>query len=166
MIQKSYVPAHAQVLTPYICPRDAARAIDWYVEVFDAVETGERFIAADGRVGHTDLSIAGAQLMISDAYPDYGAIAPEAGNVVATFALQLFVPDADATVTKAALRGAKIQRPVEAQFHGARVGTLVDPFGVRWMISTHERDVSAAELKREVERFASEGAAKGPVGPG
>jgi len=166
MTREGYVPEGSPVLTPYVCPRDAARAIDWYIEVFGAVETGERFVADDGRIGHADLSIDGARLMISDAYPDYGAVAPEAGNVVATFALQLFVPDADATVAKAAARGAVVQRPVEEQFHGARLGTLVDPFGVRWMISTHVRDVSPEEMKKEMEKFATEGAPKGPIDAG
>jgi uncharacterized glyoxalase superfamily protein PhnB len=147
-----------QVLTPYICPREAAAAIAWYVEVFGAVETSERFVDTDGRVGHAEVAIAGATIMLSDAYPDHGAIAPEPGNETATFALSLYVPDVDATMAAAAAAGAKVQRAAEDQFHGARMGTLVDPFGVRWMISTQVREVSADEMAAAARKFAATGA--------
>lgn len=158
-----YVPADRQVLTPYICPRDADAAIAWYVAIFGALETSDRFVDKDGRVGHAEITIDGARIMVSDAYPDYGAVAPEPGNVRATFALSLFVPDADATVAAAAAAGAKVQRGVEEQFHGARMGTLIDPFGVRWMINTQVRTVSAEAMAKAVEGFAEAGAERGPL---
>jgi PhnB protein len=160
---KRYVPAGGQVLTPYICPRDAGQAIDWYVATFGAVESSARFVDKDGRVGHAEITIDGATIMLSDAYPDYGGIAPPPGNTTATFALSLFVPDADATVAAAKSAGAVVQRPVEEQFHGARMGTLVDPFGVRWMISTQVREVGAAELARAAAEFSDTGAPPGPI---
>lgn len=159
----SYVPAGGQILTPYICPRGAGAAIAWYVEIFGAVETSERFVDKDGRVGHAEVAIGGATIMLSDAYPDHGAIAPEPRNETATFALSLYVSDADATVAAAAKAGAKVQRAVEEQFHGARMGTLIDPFGVRWMISTQVREVNADELAEAARSFADTGATPGPV---
>ena len=48
-------------------------------------------------MGHASIRIGGAEIMLSDAYPDYGAVAPADGATTATFAVQLFVPDADAT---------------------------------------------------------------------
>ncbi len=163
MSTKSYVPAGGQVLTVYICPRDAAAAIEWYCQVFGASETSKRFVDPDGRVGHAEISIAGSQLMISDAFPDYGAVAPEAGNRSATFAINLYVPDADATMAKAAQAGANVQRPVAEQFYGARMGTMVDPFGIRWMVATHVREVSAEATAKAVEDFARTGSEPGPV---
>jgi PhnB protein len=160
---KRYVPRGAQPLTPYVCPRDAASAIDWYRKIFGAVESSERFVDDQGRVGHAEITIDGATIMISDAFPDYGAVAPEAGNVTATFALNLYVPDADATVAAAVAGGARLQRPVKEEFHGSRVGALVDPFGIRWMIGTHVRDVGEAEMKTAAEKFKTEGAPSGPV---
>lgn len=157
----SYVPSYSAVLTPYICPRDCAKAIDWYVDLLGAVEDGTRFVEPDGRVGHAQLSIAGATIMLSDAHPDHGSVAPEAGNSVATFALNLYVPDADATVAAAQRAGAVVQRPVEEQFYGDRMGTFVDPFGVRWMIATHVRDVSAEEMAESAANYS--GAEPGPL---
>lgn len=157
MTEKSYLPSGGRVLTPYICPREAAQAIDWYADVFGATETMDRFVDPDGRVGHAQLEIDGAQIMVSDAYPDFGAVAPEPGNTTATFALSLYVPDADATVAAAERAGAVVQRPVEEQFYGSRMGTMIDPFGVRWMIATQVRDVSAADYAAAVEGFAEHG---------
>jgi len=153
-----------RALTPYICVRRCAAAIDWYVEVFGAVEDGPRFIDPDGRVGHASIRIGGAEIMVSDAYPDYGAVAPEEGATATTFALQVEVPDADATVAAAERLGAAVQRPVAEEFYGSRTGTLTDPFGVRWMVSTRVRNVDADELAAATERFARTGAEPGPVG--
>ncbi|MGH8911532.1 MAG: VOC family protein [Acidimicrobiia bacterium] len=160
MEHPSHIPTGSQELITYICPRDAALAIEWYGEVFGAEESTERFVDPDGRVGHAQIQIGQADIMVSDAYPDFGAVAPEPGNVTATFALNLYVPDADATMAKAAAAGATIQRPVEEQFYGARMGTMIDPFGVRWMIGTHVRDVSPKEMSAAVDDFAESGQAR------
>lgn len=158
-----HVPPGGQVLTPYICPRDAGAALDWYREILGAEETSERFVDPDGKIGHAEIEIGGATVMVSDAYPGYGAVAPAEGNTTATFALSLYVPDADATVAAAAEAGATVQRPVEEQFYGSRMGTIVDPFGVRWMIATHVRDVDRTEIAAAATEFADTGAPTGQV---
>lgn len=160
---KFYVPPNESVLTPYICPRECARAIEWYSRIFGAVERAERYVAPDGQVGHATIRIDDSEIMLSDAYPDYGAVAPEAGNKAATFALHLYVPDVDATMAAAEKAGATIQRPAEDQFFGARMGTLIDPFGVRWMIGTHKRVVSAEDMAKAAQEFAKTGVQPGPA---
>jgi uncharacterized glyoxalase superfamily protein PhnB len=156
----------ATALTPYVCPRRCAKAIDWYVEVFGALEDGPRYVDPDGRIGHAEISIGRARLMLSDEYPDYGAVAPPAGSTTATFALHLQVPDADAAVARAKAAGAVVQRAVDEQVAGHRMGTILDPFGIRWMISTPIRDVSEEELAAEAREFSASGAPPGPLGPG
>jgi len=160
-ITKPYVPSWGGLLTPYICPRDCAQAIAWYVDVLGATELGDRYVEPSGKVGHAVLDIDGAQVMLSDAFPDYGCDAPPPGNRTATFALNLYVPDADATVAKAEAAGAVVQRPVEEQFYGSRMGTMVDPFGVRWMVATHVKDISRADLDQAARDYG--GAEPGPV---
>lgn len=159
--ENSYVPPDGQQLTPYICVREAARAIDWYVQIFGATETTARFTDPDGLVGHASLEIDGTHLMLSDAHPDYGAVAPEPGNATATFALNLYVADVDATVRAAAEAGAVVQREPEDQFYGSRLGVLVDPFGVRWMVATHVKDVSAEEIDQAAADYS--GSPPGPL---
>ena len=155
-------PRGTSAVTPYLCVRRCGGAIDWYEAVFGAVEDGPRYVDPDGRVGHAAIRIGGAPLMLSDAYPDYGAVAPEEGATTATYALQVYVPDAEATVAAAERAGAVVQRPV-AEAHGDRMGTLLDPFGVRWMVGTHVRDVGVEDAATEAARFARTGAAPGPL---
>ncbi len=57
-----------------------------------------------------------------------------------------------------------MQRPVEEQFYGSRMGTIIDPFGIRWMIGTHVRDVSKEQMAAAAAEFAETGAAPDPVG--
>ena len=85
---KPYVPDWSPgALTTYICPRECAEAIDWYTDVLGAKELGDRYVEPDGKVGHATLGIDGSILMLSDAFPDYGAVAPPPLNRTATFAL-------------------------------------------------------------------------------
>ena len=44
--------------------------------------------------------------------------------------------------------GAQVLHPLQDQFWGDRQGQLVDPFGHRWGLATHLRDVPAEEVAR------------------
>ncbi|MBC5802225.1 MAG: VOC family protein, partial [Candidatus Eremiobacteraeota bacterium] len=61
---------------PYLRVRDANAAIDFYVRAFGATE---RFRLAEpsGRIGHAELTIGPATIMLSDEYPEYGIRGPE-----------------------------------------------------------------------------------------
>lgn len=163
MSDTGHVPPRTSVVTPYVCVRRCSAAIDWYADVFGAVEDGPRYTDPDGRVGHASIRIGDAEIMLSDAYPDHGAVAPQEGDATGTFALQLFVADADATVAAAKRAGAHVQRSVSEAFHGSRMGTLMDPFGVRWMIGTQVREPGSEELTAAADRFARAGAEPGPL---
>jgi PhnB protein len=153
MTEKSYVPPKGRVLTPYLCCREAAKAIDWYGEVFGARLTWDPFVDPDGRIGHAELEIDGAVFMLSDGYPDAGVEAPPE-DILPTYAMNLYVPDVDATTAAAEKAGATMQRPPGDTFHGARTATFVDPFGVRWMVATHLRQVSDEEFEAARADFA------------
>jgi PhnB protein len=68
--------------------------------------------------------------------------------------LHIYVADVDAVVVKAVAAGATLKRPVENQFYGDRAGTIEDPFGYRWHVSTHVEDVSEAEIARRAAALA------------
>lgn len=68
----------------------------------------------------------------------------------------LYVRDVDATVARAVAAGAKVVRPVQDQFYGDRSGSLEDPFGHRWYVATHTKDLSMAEIKRGAEQAAKQ----------
>jgi PhnB protein len=60
------------------------------------------------------------------------------------------VPDVDEVVATATAAGATLERPVADQFHGNRVGTVVDPFGHRWSVRTHIEDVPLDQMRRRL----------------
>jgi uncharacterized glyoxalase superfamily protein PhnB len=139
-------PTHP--LTPYLCCKDAASALAFYAKAFGAQET-MRMSEPGGRIGHAEITIGGAALMLSDEHPEMGIVGP--GSLGGTpVSLHLYVADADATVRAAAAAGATVERAVADQFYGDRSGTIRDPFGHRWMISTRKEAVSREEMQRRV----------------
>ena len=139
------VAAAQQTAVPYLCFKDAARALQFYKNVFGAQET-MRLTGPGEKIGHAEMQIGNARIMLSDEFPEYGAISPETLGG-STVKISLSVPDADATVKRALDAGAKIVRPVQDQFYGERSGQIADPFGYTWIIATHKEDVTPAEMQ-------------------
>jgi PhnB protein len=135
-----------QVLTPYLIVRGAAAAIDFYKAAFGAEER-MRLTDPAGRIGHAELGIGGAMVMLADEHPEFGALGPAAlgGSPVK---LHLAVADADAAAERAVAAGATLLRPVADQFHGNRSGMVVDPFGHSWFLSAETESISAVEMQR------------------
>jgi uncharacterized glyoxalase superfamily protein PhnB len=117
---------------PYICTGNARAAIDWYVQAMGAVVTYEPIVMDDGRIGHVELSFDGAQVMMSDPYPELHVEAPADGRGAAV-TLYLTTPDVDGCAARAAGAGATIDRGPQDSDHG-RTAVLRDPFGHRWML--------------------------------
>jgi PhnB protein len=130
--------------TPYLCCKDAAGAIAFYKKAFGATEL-MRLAEPTGRIGHAEVKIGGAVIMLSDEHPEIGVRSPQSlgGTPVG---IHLYVEDVDALSNQAVAAGAKLVRPVADQFYGDRTGTLEDPFGHRWYVATHIEDVSSEEL--------------------
>jgi uncharacterized glyoxalase superfamily protein PhnB len=148
-------PARAdRHLRPYLIVDGAARAIEFYAEAFRAVVVGEAFVDADGRIGHAELDIAGAGFFLADEYPEYDTLGPQPGSGHSV-SLHLEVDDADAVVASAAAAGATVERRVEDRGYGSRSGTVLDPFGHRWMIDAPLAEpLTPDEIRR---RMAVEG---------
>lgn len=144
--------ARTATLTAYLAVTDAARAIDWYADVFGGRETVRYTDDADGRIGHAEIEFGGVTLMLSDEYPDYDAVAPTTlgGSPVA---LHVDVPDVDAVWARAIAGGADGRRPPEDRAYGERSGSFVDPFGHRWMIATTIAAPTVEEIDAASEGF-------------
>jgi uncharacterized glyoxalase superfamily protein PhnB len=130
-------PDSPPALAPYIVVSDARRALDWYVEVFGAQRRGEPYVNADGTIGHAEVGIGDAVLMLSEAsglWPEVPVRAPESP---ATFShtLHLQVEDVDRTTELARRSGASVEREPADQPYG-RGSVIVDPFGHRWYLLT------------------------------
>ncbi|HEV7517074.1 MAG TPA: VOC family protein [Thermoanaerobaculia bacterium] len=140
------IPDEYQGVTPYLCVRDAASAILFYQQALGATEV-VRLAGPSGKIGHADLKIGGAHIMLSDEFPEMGVRSPQSlgGSPVS---LELYTEDVDALFARAVAAGAKVLRPVADQFYGDRGGKLEDPFGHVWWIATHKAEVSPDEMKR------------------
>lgn len=136
-------PPTTAVTTPYLTVHDGAAAIAWYVEAFGAVEEF-RVVGDDGTIGHAELTVGTARFMLSDEYPDMDVVSPRTAGGT-TVAIHLEVDDVDALYAGAIEAGATALREPEDQPHGARHGTLLDPFGHRWMLSQQIETLSLDE---------------------
>jgi PhnB protein len=134
---------------PYLACRDAAKALEFYAKAFGATEL-MRMAAPDGRVGHAEIKIGDAMIMLSDEHPEINVLSPQAPGGTAV-GIHVYVPDVDALNARAVAAGATVERPIADQFYGDRSVTLLDPFGHRWFFATHKEDVAPDELKRRAE---------------
>jgi len=150
------VPDGYPALTPYLIVADGAGALAFYRQAFGAT-VRMTLQGPDGRIGHAELMIGGSLIMLADEHPAIGAVAPPTvgGTPVG---LHLYVADVDAVVARAVEAGARLVHPVEDKFYGDRLGTIEDPFGHRWHISTHIEDVSPEEIGRRAAALQGAGA--------
>ena len=132
--------------TPYLCVHDGPAAIEFYKKAFGAAEL-MRIGAPSDKVGHAELKIGQAIIMLSDEFPEMGARSPKSYGGSPT-AILLYFEDVDKVARQALAAGARLVRPVENQFYGDRSGKIEDPFGHTWWIATHVEDVSPEELEK------------------
>lgn len=140
----------APAVGAYLHIDGAAKAIEFYQQVFGAVER-MRMSGPDGRIGHAELQFGDSVVMLADAHPEMGVRGPKAFGGTAVV-LSIYVDDVDVTVATAAASGATLTRAVEDRFYGDRVGQIEDPFGHVWSVQTHIEDVSPDEMQRRAER--------------
>jgi PhnB protein len=139
------IPEGYHTVSPYLAVEDAARAIDYYVKAFGAKEVA-RMDAPGGKVAHAELEIGDSRIMLSDPFPQGSTRPPKelGGTSMSVF---MYVEDVDAVVKQAADAGGTVTMEVADQFWGDRFGTITDPFGHVWSISTHVEDVTPEEME-------------------
>lgn len=140
------IPDEYQAAIPYLTVEQAADAIAFYQQAFNAIELA-RLTDPLGKVAHAEIKIGNAIVMLADEFPDMGFRSPRAtsGSPVT---IMVYVADVAHQFEQAIAAGAQVLRPVEDQFYGDRSGMLTDPFGHLWILATHIEDVSTAEVNR------------------
>ncbi len=138
------IPQGMHSLTPHLVCANAVQAIDFYKQAFGAVEA-MKLLAPNGQLVHAGLRIGDSMLMLAEECPQWGSLGPKSLNG-SPVVIHLMVPDVDATVAQAVAAGATITMPVADMFWGDRYGQLLDPFGHRWSIATHLRDMTPDEI--------------------
>lgn len=147
------IPEGYHTLTPYMTVRNAVRAIEFYKQAFGAVEKGV-MKGPDGKVMHAELRIGDSLFMLGDEFPEWGALSPQSTGGTGT-GLHIYTEDVDAAFDRAIKAGGTAEMPVTDMFWGDRYGKLVDPFGHKWSIATHKRDMSVEEMEAAQKDFMS-----------
>jgi PhnB protein len=145
MAKVKSIPEGYEAAIPYLCVKNGSDVIDFYRRAFGAIEK-YRIADPSGKIGHAEIRIGDAVLLLADEYPEMGALSPQSIGG-SPLAIQLYVEDVDAVAERAIAAGAKELRPVEDQFYGERAGQLEDPFGHKWRLSTRKENVSVDEIQ-------------------
>jgi len=143
----------------YLTVDGASDALDFYRRAFDAEEL-YRLAMPDGRLGHAEMRIGDSIVMLCDDFPEFGSRGPLALGG-STVVIHLYVPDADAVWERAMAAGAKPLMPLGDAFWGDRYGQLVDPFGHRWAIATHLRDMTQEAVEAAMAKEMGSGRGNG-----
>ena len=136
----------AHTITAHIVVRDAARAADWYQRAFGAEER-ERIPVPGGKLMSVELRLGDSSLMIADEFPELGVLSPQSIGGTATV-LHLSVDDVEPLWNRAVEAGAEVLQPLGDTFWGDRYGQVRDPFGHKWGLAQHVRDVPREEVLR------------------
>ena len=134
------IPDGYTAVTPYLIVENAAAMLDFLVAAFGAVER-LRVPMPGGGIGHAEVEIDGAALMVSDTIPEYPTTSTH---------IHLYVTDVDAVYSRAIQAGATSDAAPEDQFYGDRMARITDPHGNRWAIATHVKDIDPEEIMQHI----------------
>lgn len=151
------VPEGYHTVTPSLMVAGAAKAIDFYKKAFGAEELS-RFPGPDGKLMHAEIRIGDSRIMLGDEMPDMGAKGPKSYGGTAT-AFFIYGDNVDAAWKRAIDAGATEVMPLIDQFWGDRAGCLEDPFGHRWWLAQHVKDMTKEELEKAAQEFFAHSAA-------
>lgn len=142
------IPDGYHTVTPYLIIKGAGDAIEFYQKAFGATELF-RFPMPGGKIGHAEIKIGDSPIMLADEFPEMGYKSPQSlgGSPVS---LMIYVTDVDTIFNQAVAAGATVKEAVSDKFYGDRLGTVTDPFGHIWHLSTHKEDVSPEEMEKRV----------------
>lgn len=147
----SHIPAGYHSITPSLTVKGGAAALEFYTKAFNAVEGYRLPDKKSGKIMHAEFRIGNSVMMLSDEYPEWGAMAPQLGKGAS---FMIYVADADAAFAQAIAAGATEIMPPTDQFWGDRNGVVSDPFGYRWNLAQRVKEVSPEELERLADSFS------------
>jgi len=128
---ESYKSEGAPTLQPYLHPLRAEPVLNFMKRAFGAEELG-RYTAPDGVIHHTTVRIGNAHMEMGEAHGPYQPMPTM---------FYLYVEDCDALYKRAMSAGATSISEPKDQPYGDRSGGVVDPFGNKWYIATHIKDM-------------------------
>ena len=152
--QVQAIPKRYHTVTPSLVVNGAAKAIEFYKKALGAEEVS-RFPSPDGKaLMHAEIRIGDSTIMLADEMPEAGGKSPKAygGTSVAFF---VYKENVDEAWKKALAAGGKVDMELADQFWGDRTGCFEDPFGHKWWLAQHIKDMTPEEMKSAAEEFFS-----------
>jgi PhnB protein len=131
-------------ITPHIVVRDAIAAAEWYRRALGAQER-DRLPLPNGKVMYVELWFGDSPVMVADEFPDFGILSPLSIGGTAVV-LHILTDDVDTAWQRAVDAGAEVASPLQDQFWGDRQGHVLDPYGHKWGLAEHVRDVPREEI--------------------
>ena len=126
--------------------RGAADAAEWYARALGAEER-QRVELPGGKIMSLELRFGESAVMVADEFPQMGVLSPlSVGGT--SVVLNVLTDDVDALWARALEAGAEVLHPLQDAFWGDRHGQITDPFGHRWGLAQHIRDVPPDEITR------------------
>lgn len=149
----SYRPQGYSSITPMLAVSPAAKAIEFYTEVFGARVT-TRMDGPDGSVWHAELDLGSGRIQVMDPNDQWHMVGQDASSDDVHYSIAIYVPDVDATVAKAKERGARVREDVaDFEVTGDRFGSVQDPFGVRWSVMTRTVETSDEQVQKNLDAW-------------
>jgi uncharacterized glyoxalase superfamily protein PhnB len=145
MPEAKAVPTGFHTLTPHITVRNADQALEFYKKAFGA-EVQNIARMPNGKVMHAALQIGDSKLMLNEESPEFGALSPLSTGGSGVM-LHIYLENVDAAFDRAVSVGAEVKMPLMDQFWGDRYGVVADPYGHKWSLATHIKDMSAEEMQ-------------------
>jgi PhnB protein len=140
------VPAGFHTLTPHLTVRNADKALEFYKNALGAEVLGAARMP-DGRIMHAALRVGDSMLMLNEEMPEYGGLSPQSLNGTGV-TIHVYTDNVDEAFNRAVSAGAQVKMPLMDQFWGDRYGLVQDPFGHKWSLATHVKDLSPEEMQR------------------
>ena len=142
------VPTGYHTITAQLAIDGAENAIAFYKKAFGAEVIDQAIDPSGKKVWHASLRIGDSMIMVNDVFPEMGGSQSQSS-------MWLYVADADAWFKRAVDAGAKATMPPSDMFWGDRMGQVADPFGQKWTIATHTKDMTPEEMKTAQDAFVA-----------
>jgi PhnB protein len=143
------VPTGQENLIPHLVCDPCAEAIEFYKKAFGAEEIS-RMPAMDGRrIMHAQIRIGKSFVFLVDDFPEFCGGKSQSPKALqgTPVTMHRYVDNCDAAIKRAQDAGATVLMPAQDMFWGDRFGVVIDPFGHKWSIATHVKDVTPADMK-------------------
>jgi PhnB protein len=146
MGQVKPVPEGLHTITPQLSVDGCAQAMEWYKKALGAEEVSRAPDPSGKKIWHASMRIGDSTFFLNDTFPEMGSGAQ-------TASLWIYTDNVDQLWKRATEAGGKPVMPIMDQFWGDRTGTFIDPFGQRWTLGQHMKNLTDAEIKQAADAF-------------